>query len=43
MTRLGALGFEKLVQEDGMVSAAKLPFDEEKSQVAFETATFGLG
>jgi len=34
---------EKLVLEDGSVSATALPLDESTSRVAYETATFGVG
>ncbi|MEN8736001.1 MAG: hypothetical protein ACN4GG_06490 [Akkermansiaceae bacterium] len=34
---------EKLVKEDGKVSAKKLTLDEEVSKQKFESATFGLG
>ncbi|MFD2302463.1 hypothetical protein [Roseibacillus ishigakijimensis] len=43
MTRLGAFGAEQLVKEDGKVAATALPFDKVNSEVAFETATFGMG
>ena len=43
MMRLGALKEEKLVREDGLVAATTLPFDKANSEVAFETATFGMG
>ena len=32
-----------LPMEDGVVSATKLPLDEETSKVAYQTATFGMG
>ena len=34
---------EKLVIEDGSVSATVLPLDESTSRIAYETATFGIG
>ncbi|MGK0188854.1 MAG: hypothetical protein ACI9R3_004668 [Verrucomicrobiales bacterium] len=34
---------EKLVPEDGSISAQSLLLDRESSQIAFETATFGIG
>lgn len=34
---------EKLVTEDGTVSAVTLPLDLETSKVPYETATFGMG
>lgn len=36
-------GGERLPVADGVPSAKKLPADAAASQVAFETATFGLG
>jgi hypothetical protein len=43
MTKLSALGSERLVGEDGIVAAIELPFDRLSSEVAYETATFGMG
>jgi len=43
MTSISALGGEKLVPEDGKVSALVLPLDQELSKIKFETATFGMG
>ncbi|MDG2123719.1 MAG: hypothetical protein P8J87_08490 [Verrucomicrobiales bacterium] len=37
------LNSEPLVPEDSTVSAQTLPLDHDTSQVAFETATFGMG
>lgn len=34
---------EVLVLEDGSVSAKALPLDAKLSQIAYETATFGMG
>lgn len=34
---------EVLVREDGQIAEAKLPFDQEQSKLAYETATFGMG
>lgn len=34
---------EKLVTENGQVSAVTLPLDKEISKTAYETATFGIG
>ena len=38
-----AINGETLVTEDGKVAAQTLPFDKKTSNVAYETATFGLG
>ena len=43
MTKLVRLESEKLEKEDGLVAARTLPFDKERSEIAFETATFGMG
>lgn len=43
MAGIHALGNEKLVGEDGKVAAKKLTLDQEASETAFETATFGMG
>mgnify|MGYP000041204552 CR=1 FL=1 len=34
---------EDLVKADGKVAEGILPYDREASQIAYETATFGLG
>ena len=34
---------EKLVTENGQVAACSLPLDKEASEIAYETATFGIG
>jgi len=37
------IGQEKLVTEDGKVTAQALPLDTESSKIAYETATYGIG
>ena len=37
------LNAEKLVTEDGTVSATTLPLDQETAKVKYHTATFGMG
>lgn len=43
MFHLGPTREEQLVQENGTVAATHLRFDRRTSQVAYETATFGMG
>ncbi len=43
MTSISAIGGEKLVPENGKVSAVTYTLDKEISKVAYETATFGMG
>lgn len=43
MTKFRSLGIEQLVKEDGNVSSATLPFDQQSRDTSFETATFGMG
>jgi hypothetical protein len=43
MNRTRRTGGEQLVIEDGSVSARSLPLDQATSELAYETATFGMG
>ena len=44
MLGINALGrHEKLAVDDGKRAPAVLPLDRESSQIAYQTATFGLG
>ena len=43
MIRKSSRSPETLVLEDGVVAAKTLPLDRATSEIAFETATFGIG
>lgn len=43
MIGYNSIAKEELVTEDGKVSAKSLPLDQETSEQAYQTATFGIG
>lgn len=43
MNRMRRSDSETLVPEDGTISATTLPLDKRLSELAYETATFGMG
>ena len=43
LTGLQFMMSETLVNEDGSVMATSLPLDKQTSEVAYESATFGMG
>ena len=43
MIGYNSIAKEELVTENGKVTALSLPFDQETSKRAYQTATFGIG